>query len=295
MAHRGIEIVDFFRPACNRKNLFMTNIVTGMEAIDVEDQLHCKFSQFGLLHEVQVFKSKLQGKGDNSDQPSETTTFYAFIKFYSLYAAARALHDLNGKCFIGEKCCKLTYAKRQKGPEEPYCLSVSQCVDLASYYMGFNGWSTEIRLLEKDSNEENEGVVDSDIATIRYMCVVTLYITGHLLSCQGFGAWEEKYHKAAIDPKDRITLVGKTKKIASQRAKQNAFSKLLLIILPNGKVTVEVNTTIPDYFPINDDQDSQKLLKVNELDKEPETNDEDVDDALHNLQDLQENIDDKQS
>ncbi|ESP03383.1 hypothetical protein LOTGIDRAFT_237694 [Lottia gigantea] len=299
----GIEMIDFSIPTCNRKNLFMTNIVSGMDAIDVEDQLHCKFSQFGLLYEVQVFKSKNQAQKENAvlSYSENATAYYAFIKFYSSIAATRAQKNLTGKCFIGEKCCKITYAKRTKVPEEPLCLTVSQCVELANYYLGFNGWSNEIQLLKRYTSDvesnteqdkqnviENGTSVDREVETVKFVCITKLYITGHFLSSQGSGVWEEKYSR---NGDGKGTAYGKARKIAKQRALQNALSKLLLIVLPDGKVTVEVNPLIPDNIPSAHDDRDLPFLKVNEIHTEVDLSDSDhIQDVLHNLQDLEESM-----
>ena len=38
----------------------------------------------------------------------------------------------------------------------------------------------------------------------------------------------------------------KSKKLAFQRAVENAFSRVILIVLSNGKVSVEIDTTKPE-------------------------------------------------
>lgn len=43
---------------------------------------------------------------------------------------------------------------------------------------------------------------------------------------------------------------------------ENAFSKVILIVLPNGKVTVEVDTTKPDLILTEKPLDEDKLLQV---------------------------------
>ncbi|XP_060560881.1 uncharacterized protein LOC132720713 [Ruditapes philippinarum] len=74
----------------------------------------------------------------------------------------------------------------------------------------------------------------------------------------------------------RIQATCRCKKLCHQRAIENAFSKVLLIVLGNGKTMVEIDTTKPEFKCDNipDDQ----LIKVNELDDKPDSEaiDEDI-------------------
>ena len=63
------------------------------------------------------------------------------------------------------------------------------------------------------------------------------------------------------DPMSKIQAVCKCKKLSQSRAIENAFSKVLLVVLPNGKATVEIDTTKPDFNSANYVPDDQ-LVKV---------------------------------
>ena len=64
-----------------------------------------------------------------------------------------------------------------------------------------------------------------------------------------------------LDPLSKIKAVCKCKKVCQQRAIENAFSKVLLVVLGNGKVTVEIDTTKPDLSTASYIPDDQ-LVKV---------------------------------
>lgn len=57
-----------------------------------------------------------------------------------------------------------------------------------------------------------------------------------------------------------IQATAKCKKLCHMRAVENAFSKVLLVVLGNGKVTVEIDTTRPELR--NDVVPENQLIKV---------------------------------
>lgn len=64
------------------------------------------------------------------------------------------------------------------------------------------------------------------------------------------------------DPTSRGKAVCKCKKLAYQRAVENAFSKVILVVLSNGKVAVEVDTTQPELLLTEKVLDDENVLKV---------------------------------
>ncbi|XP_046573207.1 RAD52 motif-containing protein 1-like [Haliotis rubra] len=274
----NVEIIEFTVPTCNRKNLFVTNI-SPQDELHVYDLLYATFSKYGLLYEVQIFPT---AGSCGRRQVSESPGFYAFVKFYSYRSAARAKAELNNRLSVGSSICKVAFAKRRKGDNQITTLSLVKCQELASYYLGFNGWSSNIQILEEDKECVQP---DGDLKKIKYFCSVRLDLTNQDLSCDGIGAWEETCSKN--DVAGRGGLLAKVQKTAHKRAMENAFSKLVIISLSNGKVSVEVNTTRTDQILRENTVDEAQLLKVNELDEEPEEEEEaDIDDI--NLQMLQE-------
>ncbi|XP_064652489.1 uncharacterized protein LOC135503088 isoform X2 [Lineus longissimus] len=70
----------------------------------------------------------------------------------------------------------------------------------------------------------------------------------------------------------------KAKKYAHQRAFETAFSKLLLVVLANGKVFVEVDTRKMSPLDHMTKLDMDNLLEVKDLDAAPPSDeDEDCD------------------
>lgn len=118
------------------------------------------------------------------------------------------------------------------------------------------------------------------------------------LHAEGLGAWEEIY--CTKDPTSRGKAVCKCKKLAYQRAVENAFSKVIIVVLSNGKVAVEVDTTQPELLLTEKVLDDENVLKINEIDTDTlmfedddvtlsEVPEEDIDAAnLHILHELEE-------
>ncbi|CAI9721476.1 Hypothetical predicted protein [Octopus vulgaris] len=80
--------------------------------------------------------------------------------------------------------------------------------------------------------------------------------TGRLQSC------------LETDPLQKLTVYHKARKICYQRSLVNAFSKILVLVLPNGKICAELNTSKPDIYCAETFETN--LLQINELDQEPE-------------------------
>lgn len=75
-------------------------------------------------------------------------------------------------------------------------------------------------------------------------------------------SWKCDHFKCFVDPTSRGKAVCKSKKLAYQRAVENAFSKVIIIVLSNGKVTVEVDTTRPELLLTEKILDDENVLKV---------------------------------
>jgi len=79
-----------------------------------QDILYEKFSPFGLLYEVFIVDSRLSTTVDPNQLDSVTKkshscpgSLYAFVKFYSQRAAARAKRELTGQLCIAGNCIKV--------------------------------------------------------------------------------------------------------------------------------------------------------------------------------------------
>lgn len=259
----GVEIIDFCRPDSNRKNLFVTNIPSTLCEDEIVVKLRDVFEQYGLICGVQVYPAQWKPKYETDQNAGELTgCFYAFVTFYSAMEAARAKDDLRGVLMLADSECKVAYAKRKKDVVEKIPLYFKRCYELVNHYLGFNSWSTEIKTLFEDK----ENIQDTEhTRTVKYVCLAELTVTD--LKTEGVGVWQESYSKT--DPMSKIQATCKCKKLCHQRAIENAFSRVLLIYLCNGKVAVEIDTTKPEFRTeiIQDDH----LIKVNELDDQPES------------------------
>lgn len=268
----NVELIDFYRPDASRKNLYITNIPQTIPENDIVAKFHEIFKPYGLVYGVQVFPGQVWVRGERSENQTKLSNstgpghpagggYYAFVTFYSATAANKAKEDLNSVLLLEENECKIAYARRKKDITDKQLLHFTRCYELINYYLGFNSWSTSIKTLfeDKDSVSETE-----QTKTIKYVCLVELCVTD--LNTDGVGVWEETFLKT--DPMSKIQAVCKCKKLSQSRAIENAFSKVLLVVLPNGKATVEIDTTKPDFNSANYVPDDQ-LIKVNELDLEP--------------------------
>ncbi|GAB1606731.1 RAD52 motif-containing protein 1-like isoform X1 [Argonauta hians] len=278
-----IEVIEFCPPHSNRKNLFVTNIPLVTSPAHLYKILYEKFSEFGLLFEIQLFSNtnrqplcfspggKLQENG--SEPPSEPGDgtigkAYAFVKYYSIKDCYNARRHLSGNLYIDGVLCKASINAKRKSAFEMEYLSLSRCYDVANYYFGFNGWTTDIKLLKQDLSQTAEA--DSTKSKLCFYCFSCVSVPIHGITADGFGAWEENYNKN--EPLQKLTAYHKVRKICYQRSLVNAFSKILVLVLPNGKVSAALNTLKPDTYSA--ETVDTPLLQINELDEEPEEDEE---------------------
>ena len=64
------------------------------------------------------------------------------------------------------------------------------------------------------------------------------------------------------DPSTKAVAMCKCRKLSHQAAVQDAFSKLLLVVLDNGKVYPEINTTVEEHLQMDPELETDGLLKV---------------------------------
>lgn len=259
----SVEVIDFTRPDSSRKNLFITNIPSVLHEDSIVHELLKIFERYGLVYRVQVYPAQWKQKQETEQNNGEVTSgFYAFVTFYSAMSATAAKDDHKGVLILADQECKIAFAKRKKEVLKKQQLYFSRCYELLTYYLGFNSWSTAIKTLFEDKDVTEETV---HTKTVKYVCLVELTVLD--LKTDGIGVWQETYSKT--DPLSRIQATCKCKKLCHQRAIENAFSKVLLVVLGNGKVTVEIDTTKPEFRVENIPE--EQLIKVNELDVKPES------------------------
>ncbi|KAK2165154.1 hypothetical protein LSH36_54g07006 [Paralvinella palmiformis] len=288
----NIDIIEFVRPDDNKNSLYITGVSETIEQNELYDILYEKFSPFGLLYEVFIMDSRLSTTVDPNQLDSVTKkshscpgSLYAFVKFYSQRAAARAKRELTGQLCIAGNCIKIQYSTRQP-PAEAVSLYHNKCYELANYYLGFNGWSISI-IMCKENKEHS--VIKPD--QVQYICGVKLHIPCHGLTTEGYGVATTSYDNK--DPPTKGVAVCRAKKQAHQQAVQNGFCHLIIIVLDNSKVYVDINSTVEDRIYCDEQLEFDNLLKVTELDYNPRDEDDtefnDSDDIdLINLQFLEE-------
>ncbi|XP_012937033.1 RAD52 motif-containing protein 1 [Aplysia californica] len=325
-----VEIIDFCEPRENSKNLYITNIihfgcVCSAEHV-IQECLYKACSRFGLVYEVQVFLSQSNnvaptsclengsvvssrssdcGQTEEKDysepppvcsdcqgqQPLTTQSCYAFVKFFSRMAARKAKRSLHLTHFAGKEACKVNFAKRRKPDErEGVLLYVSRCRELANHFLGYNGWSSSVRLLAKESGDVPQSSADQSQntsdrpepsrewnrgppqASREWSCAIVytaeISLPRHGLRALGVGECEQTLPAPGIQAKIQATAL--CHKRALERALQNAFSKILLVVSPDGKVYPEVDTTKSDPINFLYGPEETRVVAVNQLEEEPE-------------------------
>ena len=151
-------------------------------------------------------------------------------------------------------------------------LSRSKCEELANYYLGFNGWSSEVLYHRREEGPE------VDPAMLCYVTVVKLsfkqvggdfkikirktFLIQSGLDCEGAGKCEAPKE----DCRSNMKLMSELAKRSKGEAMMAAWGKVLLIILDGRRVSLEINTTKKDSFFYDPTWDEHEVV-VNEIDK----------------------------
>ena len=117
---------------------------------------------------------------------------------------------------------------RQQGKN----LAFAKCCDVANYYLGFNGWSISVA-------SEKCNVGPSEVVAL---CEIRLSIKGindwtlsgeaqTVITVPG----SEERHSGITN---QLHAIGLARKLAYQHSCEKAFSKLIIIVLPSGKMSV---------------------------------------------------------
>ncbi|KAL9962063.1 hypothetical protein ACROYT_G031131 [Oculina patagonica] len=282
---QSVELIEFFRPYKNEINLYVTNISRRLEKETVQVKLLDIFSQFGLVYEVQVIDSS-----DSLEAPEESSvncmdlnysSLYAFVKFYSARAARRAKEGVSGKRLLGGQFLKVQFAQRKKFTEVvQHPLYMAKCTVLANYYFGFNGWSTKIVQMERLENKtDNCDSQEKNNALLR--CVVRLEIKDCEFFCDGTGyGGDRNTLQQEKDPTKRLELLEYAKKLAHRHAYENAFRRVIIISLDNGKVGVEINQQDVPECNFDEPGSEEGIVHVNLIEEMPASDSDEEDKAL---------------
>ncbi|NWU93285.1 RDM1 protein, partial [Upupa epops] len=249
------EVVEFRVPTGRARTL----LVWGLEPEPgLEHSLFSTFSKFGPLYSVRAHRNAaVAGPG-----------YYAVIKFYSGVDASRAQHACNKQRLFQKSPVKVCVCTKQKGfQEKALALSSTKCQELANHYLGFNGWSSRIITLQNVSGFEGEndelGKV-SQKQSVKYLCAVEVTLPGHGVQTRGVALGEADVENGE-DPLEFVATTRRAQKLAVGKALSSAFQKILLVVLENGKVAVEYDSSQEEPTDSLTEEELKGLIQVNEL------------------------------
>uniref|UniRef100_A0A8D0H3Y8 RAD52 motif-containing protein 1 n=1 Tax=Sphenodon punctatus TaxID=8508 RepID=A0A8D0H3Y8_SPHPU len=244
----GPEVLEFRVPTEPCKTL----LVWGLEN-EEEHSLYSVFSEFGLLYSVRVHRNA------SVAEPG----YYALVKFYSARDASRAQQACSSQQLFQKSPLKVYVCTRQKAfQQQVLSLNSYKCQELANYYLGFNGWSSRIFTLqnlsgfEKEGNEVPGGLPKSQC--LKYLCAQEVMLPHHGICTRGIGVAEVSVEN------NQVTQTRSVMKLAVQRALSDAFQKILLVILENGKVAVEYSSAQEDPFDSLTEEEMKGLIQVSD-------------------------------
>ncbi|XP_010890791.1 RAD52 motif-containing protein 1 isoform X1 [Esox lucius] len=252
-----VDIIEFRVPTEKNKTLFVWDIQPTFSEAFIYESIWNIFCKFGPLYLVKVCPNA------SVAEPG----FYALVKYFSAAQASKAQRATHGRGFFQSFPLKVKLSTKQYPHFLPKAkpLSHSKCQDLSNHYLGFNGWSTHIVTLKDISNCDDAARLsttpaDPQETTLKYGCIVEVTFPRHGLSCRGVGVAEEMVKSTAPD----IVLPkrGKLQRWARDKAVVDAFEKVLLLVLGNGKVVVECRVERDDILQ---DEDLEGLVKVNDI------------------------------
>ncbi|KAM6041963.1 RAD52 motif-containing protein 1 [Chlamydotis macqueenii] len=249
------EVVEFRVPTGSGRTL----LVWGLEPEPgLEHSLFSVFSKFGLLYSVRAHRNAaVAGPG-----------YYAVIKFYSAGDASRAQHMCNGQRLFQKSPLKVCVCTKQKGfRQQVLALSSNKCQELANHYLGFNGWSSRLITLQNVSGFEGENEELGKTLqkrSVKYLCAVEVTLPNHGVCTRGVALGEAEVENSD-DPLELVTASRRVQKLAAGKALSSAFQKILLVVLENGKVAVEYNSTQGELTDSLTEEDLKGLVQVSEL------------------------------
>jgi len=171
---------------------------------------------------------------------------------------------------------QVQFAQRKKIAEAA-CLPLymAKCTELANYYFGFNGWTTKIVQVEKLKTEECTDSKTDNIHSAIFKCVVSLEIKGCDFICYGTGyGGDYGVLQQERNPSRQLELLGFAKKLAHRHAYENAFRRVIIVCLDNGKVAVEINQQDISQWSL-DEMSEDGIVQVNYMEEMPHSESDD--------------------
>ncbi|NXP29699.1 RDM1 protein, partial [Scytalopus superciliaris] len=222
---------------------------------------HClfsAFSSFGPLHSVRAHSNAaVAGPG-----------CYGIVKFYSARDASRARRACHGHSLFQGAPLKVCVCTKQKGLQhQTPALSSNKCQELANHYLGFNGWSSRIITLQNVSgfDGENEELGESSRkGSVKFLCALEVTLPKHGVRSRGVALGEADVGTGE-DPLEFLMATRRAQKLAVGKALSGAFQKILLVVLENGKVAVEYDSSQEEPTDSLTEEELKGLVQVNEL------------------------------
>ncbi|XP_069977174.1 RAD52 motif-containing protein 1 isoform X1 [Penaeus vannamei] len=262
LGKQDIEVIQMEVPRDDGHQVYVPSIIWNKLQEELEHELDQRFSTFGLVYRISVFKSNF------STEEVVGMEWYAYVIFYSVSGAKNALKQ-SGKIKVGETEIQIR-KKHHYRPHTKRELPLYKAQELLTFYFGFNCWSSEVVYMEREPEGESPD-------HFRYACMVRVKMPKENLCSEGLGVAEVPFSPTA--PSSRGIAHMTARRFAYQSAMKTAFSKFVIIILGNGKITVEVDTTQEDIY-VYDPAWDNPVVKVNEINYDPEAEEEceDLDD-----------------
>lgn len=138
---------------------------------------------------------------------------------------------------------------------------------MANHYLGFNGWSSRIITLQNVSGFDGENEERGETLqkrSVKYLCAVEVTLPNHGVCSRGVALGEADIENSD-DPLEFVTASRRVQKFAVGKALSNAFQKILLVVLENGKVAVEYNSTQEEVTDSLTEEELKGLVQVGEL------------------------------
>ena len=149
-----IEIIEFKPPQLSSTCLHLTLESGTCDETRIFSELQSYFSRYGLIFNINIGKSE-----DSSD-----CDYYCYIRFYSQRSACKAKQGNRGKVFISDGQIGFRVNRSSNTQPTDIPLARQKCEELANYYLGFNGWSSELLYHRKE--EVDPGVL-SHVSVVR--------------------------------------------------------------------------------------------------------------------------------
>ncbi|NXU91413.1 RDM1 protein, partial [Xiphorhynchus elegans] len=154
--------------------------------------------------------------------------------------------------------------KQKEFQQQTPALSSNKCQELANHYLGFNGWSSRIITLQNVSGfdgENEEMGKTSQKGSVKFLCALEVTLPNHGVSSRGVALGEADVGTGE-DPLEFLMATRRAQKLAMGKALSAAFQKILLVVLENGKVAVEYDSSQEEPTDSLTEEELKGLVQV---------------------------------